>query len=141
MNALRNLLRLRASAVTLLVAAFSPIDGAVFAATPASTFVDDPGVLHWTDSHADQGVAGGARVIGSPEGGTCTLPLRALKRVRSPNIPHGCPVFVPFWSEIGKPIPFDVTRAESILVSIDPGLDKPDYNRVHGVNLERVRLE
>lgn len=90
---------------------------------------------------SDQGVAYGAMVTVSPEGGTYTISLRDLKQVRSPNIPHGYPVFIPFWSEVGKTIPFDVTHAESVLVSIGPGLAEPDYHRVHGVNLERVWLE
>ncbi|HVU25695.1 MAG TPA: hypothetical protein VHE13_16310 [Opitutus sp.] len=87
------------------------------------------------------GIAYGATVEVKPESGKYTVPVSALKQVRSPNIPHGYPVFLHFWSDIQKPIPFDLSHAESVLVSIGPGVAPETYAEKHGVDVERIWLE
>ena len=69
------------------------------------------------------------------------MPVAALRRVRSPNIPHGYPVFLHYWSSVGGDAPLDVSRAESVLISIGPGIASGDLPGVHGVQIERIWLE
>lgn len=87
------------------------------------------------------GFAYGGIVTINPVNGIYTVPLSALHQVRSPNIPHGYPVFLHFWSEVGPPVPFDVSKAESVLISIGPGMSAADYAGSHGVNIERIWLK
>ncbi len=87
------------------------------------------------------GFAYGATIEVRPEFGKYAVPISNLKPVRSPNIPHGYPVFLPFWSDGTKQIPFELSRAESVLISIGPGLAPERYHQKHGIDLERVWLE
>lgn len=87
------------------------------------------------------GIAYGGVVTVLPVHGHYTVPLSALHKVRSPNIPHGYPVFIHFWSSLNADIPLDMNRVESVLVSIGPGLTAGDYAGTHGVNIERIWLE
>ncbi len=87
------------------------------------------------------GVAYGATLPVQPEHGRYSVPVSALQQVRSPNIPHGYPVFIPFWSSIKPGIPLDLSRAESVLVSIGPGLTVAEYPEPQGVQIERIWLE
>lgn len=67
--------------------------------------------------------------------------MSSLKQVRAPNIPHGYPSFIDFWSLIDEQIPFDVADAEAVLVSIGPGLAPEDQAKVLGLQIERIWLE
>jgi hypothetical protein len=87
------------------------------------------------------GIAYGATVSVTSAYGRYTVPIQALEKVPSPNIPHGYPVFLRYWSTIKAGIPLDVTRAESVLVSIGPGIAASDYIDAHGVQIERIWLE
>ncbi|HMD61282.1 MAG TPA: hypothetical protein VKG78_07605, partial [Opitutaceae bacterium] len=87
------------------------------------------------------GVAYGAVVAVQPEFGACSVPVSALRKVRSPNIPHGFPVFLHYWSSIGADISLDMSRVESVLVSIGPGMAPGELGGVHGVQIERIWLE
>ncbi len=87
------------------------------------------------------GIAYGATVDVGAESGRYTVSVDALHQVRSPNIPHGYPVFIPFWSDVAKRVPLDLGRSESVLVSIGPGLKPADYRKPHAVLIERIWLE
>jgi hypothetical protein len=87
------------------------------------------------------GIAYGGRVTVRPEHGSYSVPVSALHKVRAPNLPHGYPAFIHFWSSLNANIPLDLNRTESVLVSIGPGMPASDYNRVHGVQIERIWLE
>ena len=89
----------------------------------------------------DDGIAYGGIVTLAPEFGACALAVSALRQVRSPNLPHGYPVFLHYWSSPGARVPLDMSRAESVLVSIGPGIPPGDYGDVHGVDVERIWLE
>jgi len=88
-----------------------------------------------------EGIAYGGMVNVRPEFGTCEIPVSALRKVRSPNLPHGYPVFIHFWSSVSADIPLDMNRAESVLVSIGPGIPASEYGTVHGVDVGRIWLE
>jgi hypothetical protein len=86
-------------------------------------------------------IAYGGLVTVQPEHGTYAIPLNALQKVRSPNIPHGYPVFIHYWSSTSAEIPLNVHRIESVLVSIGPGIPSNEYGSAHGVQIERIWLE
>lgn len=87
------------------------------------------------------GIAYGGVVTVQPQPGAFSIPVRALQKVRMPNIPHGYPVFIHFWSRVGADISLDLRRIESVLVSIGPGVPASEYRGAHGVQIERIWLE
>lgn len=89
----------------------------------------------------EDGLAYGGIVELPPHFTAGEIPLAALKQVRSPNIPHGYPVFIPFWSPAGPPTPLDLHKVESVLVSIGPSVPAAEYTQPHRIDLERVWLE
>ena len=101
---------------------------------------DQPCPLQLSLITAD-GIAYGGLITVQSINGTYAIPVGSLHQVRSPNIPHGYPVFLHFWSSIDTPIPLELNRAESVLVSIGPGIPATEYNLPHGVQIERIWLE
>lgn len=89
----------------------------------------------------DDGIAYGATVAVAPESGRYSVPVNALSKAPSPNIPHGYPVFLHYWSNIKADIPLDMQHAESILISVGPGIPPAKYGDAHGVQIERIWLE
>jgi hypothetical protein len=83
----------------------------------------------------------GRVVTVQPANAAYSIPIAELKQVRSPNIPHGYPSFIPFWSTPSTPAPLDLRQVESVLVSIGPGIPAAEYKNNHGVNIERIWLE
>lgn len=69
------------------------------------------------------------------------VPISALKPVRSPNIPHGYPVFIPRWSEVFTSAPLDLSEIESVLVSIGPDIPPEQRAKPRGLEIERIWLE
>lgn len=89
----------------------------------------------------DDGVAYGGMIEVAPRFGRCAIDVGDLRPVRAPNIPHGYPVFIPFWSEVQREIPLDLARIESVMVSIGPGMSPEEYDREPGILVERIWLE
>ncbi len=87
------------------------------------------------------GIAYGGRVTFQPGFGAYSVPVRALRKVRAPNIPHGYPVFIHFWSWTDAAIPLDMRRAESVLVSIGPGLSAAELGATQAIEIERIWME
>jgi hypothetical protein len=73
--------------------------------------------------------------------GRCSAPIVDLAPVRSPNIPHGYPVFLRYWSKAAAHLPFNLRQAESLLVSLGPGLGPDELAKPAGIEIERVWLE
>lgn len=87
------------------------------------------------------GVTFGATTLLQPQNGVYTIDVSALKPVRSPNIPHGYPVFIPFWSAAPAGTTFDLNKVESVLVSIGPGIPEAEWTAPHAIAVERIWLE
>jgi hypothetical protein len=87
------------------------------------------------------GIAYGARMEVGREYGRYAVSLGSLAQVRSPNIPHGYPVFIDYWSSTPVRIPLDPSKSESLLVSIGPGMQPAELGEPHGVEIERVWVE
>ena len=87
------------------------------------------------------GAAFGGEVTVLPTPGAYSVPVSELHNVRSPNIPHGYPVFLHYWSSVGAGTSLDLSRAESVLVSIGPGIAPGDLPGIHGVRIEKIWLE
>ena len=88
-----------------------------------------------------EGFAYGAVLDVGGASGRYSVPLSDLAPVRSPNIPHGYPVFLRYWSEPGPSVPLDLRTAESLLISLGPGLTPAERAHPAGVEIERVWLE
>ncbi len=87
------------------------------------------------------GVTYGAPATVEPNHGAYSVPVSALKQVRAPNIPHGYPVFISFWNAVDAKPPLDLSRVESVLISIGPGIPAGEYQEPHGIQIERIWLE
>jgi hypothetical protein len=86
-------------------------------------------------------IAYGATLTVRPQHGSYSVPVAALHPVRAPNIPHGYPVFIPFWSTLRTDIPLDMNRVESVMISIGPGIPRDELDITRGVDIERVWME
>jgi hypothetical protein len=89
----------------------------------------------------EDGIAYGATATVEPRYGAYSVPISALQQVRAPNIPHGYPVFIPFWSSVSTSVRFDINRVESVLISIGPGIPADEYAQPHGLQIERMWLD
>lgn len=87
---------------------------------------------------------------GATFGGTLEIPtnsgkfaidISALKPVRSPNIPHGYPVYIPFWSPARDKAALDLSQVESVMVSIGPGIAEQEQAEPRALEIERIYLE
>jgi hypothetical protein len=87
------------------------------------------------------GIAYGGRVTLPPKFGPQEIAVSSLQKVPSPNIPHGYPVFINFWSSVSANIPLSLDKVESVLVSIGPGVAPADRTRPHRVLIERIWLQ
>ena len=58
-----------------------------------------------------------------PDHGAYSVPVSALKQVRAPSIPHGYPVFIPFWNSVNATPPLDLNQ-----VGERAGLDRAGYS-------------
>jgi hypothetical protein len=87
------------------------------------------------------GFAYGATVAIGATSGRFEVPLDKLAPVRSPNIPHGYPVFLRYWSPPDPRQPLDLGKAESLLISLGPGLSAAELANPAGVEIERVWLQ
>ncbi|HET7536400.1 MAG TPA: hypothetical protein VFJ90_08095, partial [Candidatus Didemnitutus sp.] len=87
------------------------------------------------------GVAYGGLVTVAPVNGTYAVSLESLHQVRTPNIPHGYPVFLHFWSDVPTNASLKLERIEAVMVSIGPGTAPADYAGTHGLQIERIWLE
>ena len=87
------------------------------------------------------GFAYGAVVDIGGVSGRYAVRLGDLEPVRSPNIPHGYPVFLRYWADPGPKEPLDLRKAESLLISLGPGLSPGERASPVGVEIERVWLE
>jgi hypothetical protein len=87
------------------------------------------------------GIAYGAMLTLGPEHGSYSVPISALQPARAPNIPHGYPVYIPFWSSARTDVPLDMDRVESLLISVGPGIPRNELNVVRNVDIERVWME
>lgn len=90
---------------------------------------------------SSDGFAYGAMLAVEPGFGAYAVAVDDLRPVRMPNIPHGYPVFIPFWSDPSSDIPLDLNRVESVQVSIGPGMTDAELDQPQGVLIERIWLE
>ena len=89
----------------------------------------------------DDGTTYGGTVIMQPGQEYYSLDLDELERVKTINLPGAFPVFLPFYAigEFDKP--FDIHHAESIQISIGPGIPESDYDQPYGLAIEKVFLK
>lgn len=87
------------------------------------------------------GATFGAAVTIEPRTGACAVDVADLKPVRSPNIPHGYPVFIPQWSPAREGTALDLSAVESVMLSVGPGIAESDRRTPRALSIERIWLE
>lgn len=87
-----------------------------------------------------EGVAYGGVVILQPQRGDYTLDLNKLEPVRMVTLPRPYPTFLPYYFE-NTTSSFNIQSAETIQISIGPGMDDAEKQRSFEIGIERVWLE
>lgn len=89
----------------------------------------------------NDGTTCGGIILLEPGKETYSLKLDELERVNTINLPVAYPVFLPFYAEGNFLQPFDILRAESVQISIGPGIPETEYDRSCGLAVEKVFLK
>ncbi|HUR31789.1 MAG TPA: hypothetical protein VMZ69_10190, partial [Saprospiraceae bacterium] len=87
------------------------------------------------------GSAFGARIKLKQDQKQYSIPLKDLKRVQDVLLPRPYPTFLPYFSSAGKAKDLDLSQIESLQISVGPGIDKADWDKVYELLLESVWLE
>jgi hypothetical protein len=75
-----------------------------------------------------------------PESGEYSIALSDLKKTKTVILPNVYPTFLPFYFEgEDNDIP-DITKAESVQISIGPGIPESEYDKPYGVAIEKIYL-
>lgn len=77
----------------------------------------------------------------NPVSGVYSINLNHLKKVRTIILPRTYPTFLPSYFEGGPEEPFDITKAESIQISIGPGIPESDFEKSFGIAIEKIYLK
>jgi hypothetical protein len=73
--------------------------------------------------------------------GDYELKLSELTEVRMVTLPRPYPTFLPYYFTPGDKIPFNIEDAETIQVSVGPGLSKPALQQKQEFQIESIRIE
>jgi hypothetical protein len=69
------------------------------------------------------------------------VPLSALKPVKVVTLPRPYPTFLSYWFESSKPLPFNINEAETIQLSIGPGIPADQLDQPQSIAIESIRVE
>jgi hypothetical protein len=70
-----------------------------------------------------------------------TIALGDLKRVNTVTLPRPYPTFLPYYFDSTSSSAFDIAQAESLQISIGPGLSDVEANEKQGVAIESIKLK
>jgi hypothetical protein len=87
------------------------------------------------------GTAYGATVQLDRETREHVVPLSALKPVKVVTLPRPYPTFLSYWFESSKPLPFNINEAETIQLSIGPGIPADQLDQPQSIAIESIRVE
>lgn len=87
------------------------------------------------------GTAYGGIINVDPLWGSYSVTLKDLEAVRTVLLPRPYPSFLPYWFEPSKKSKFDISRVESIQISIGPGIPEEKYGEKHGVAISWISLQ
>jgi hypothetical protein len=87
------------------------------------------------------GSAYGGLLTLDQEEGLYKILLKDLESVRTALIPRPYPGFLPYWFNMKNKSKLDLTRVESLQISIGPGIPENEYDDPHGVAIGRVVLK
>jgi hypothetical protein len=76
-----------------------------------------------------------------PGPGEYSIPLKNLTLVKTAILPNTYPTFLPFYFKPETEGLFDISRSESVQVSIGPGITENEYDKIHGVAIEKIYLK
>jgi hypothetical protein len=87
------------------------------------------------------GSAFGGMITLDPSTSEYKIPVSELKKVQPVLMPRPYPTFLPYYSVSGKSSRLDLTKIESLQISVGPGIPKEDWGKVFELGLERVSLK
>jgi hypothetical protein len=87
------------------------------------------------------GMAYGSIVTLKPEAGEYVLILSDLKSVKLVTLPRPYPTFLPYYFKGGSGKELDLSKIESIQLSIGPGIPGNELQNKHGIAIESIRIE
>jgi hypothetical protein len=87
------------------------------------------------------GAAFGAIVTLQKELGDYVIDLKTLKNVKIITLPRPYPTFLPYNFEGATVSKFDLSKIESLQISIGPGLSSEESRKALSIGIESVRLE
>ena len=70
-----------------------------------------------------------------------SIALSDLKRVNTVTLPRPYPTFLPYYFDTTSQSGFDITQAESLQISIGPGLSESEAIEKHGIAIESIKLK
>jgi hypothetical protein len=73
--------------------------------------------------------------------GDYELKLSELTEVRMVTLPRPYPTFLPYYFTPGDKIPFNIEDAETIQISVGPGLPEPALQQKQEFQIESIRIE
>lgn len=86
------------------------------------------------------GSAFGGLISVKPGAGDYELTIRDLKPVKLVTLPRPYPTFLPYYFK-GSGEKLDMSKIESLQISIGPGIPEAELQNKHGIAIESVRLE
>lgn len=89
----------------------------------------------------DNGAAFGGMITVSPKIAEYSLDLSTLGEVATVTLPRPYPSFLPYFFVHQNKDAFDISRIESIQISIGPGLSEEEKHAAHALGLISIRLE
>ncbi len=88
-----------------------------------------------------QGNAYGATLVLEPGQKDYNVSVSELKPVRLVTLPRPYPTFLPYYFQSSAVLPFNLADAETLQISIGPGLSDEEINKPQGIVIRSVRLE
>jgi hypothetical protein len=88
-----------------------------------------------------QGTVFGGTIVVDTVSRDYSLPVSDFKKVKLVSLPRPYPTFLPYFFDDRSDAAFDIRDAETIQISIGPGIDEQEFQMKHGLSIESVRLE
>lgn len=88
-----------------------------------------------------QGTAFGGTMVVDTVSHDYSLLLSDFKKIKLVSLPRPYPTFLPYFFDDRSDAVFDIRDAETIQISIGPGIHEQELQMKHGLSIESVRLE
>lgn len=82
----------------------------------------------------------GTDLILNPEKGEYTTPISGFQLLKTVTLPRPYPTFMDYYTHSEYEEKFNLSDAESLVISIGPGIPESEFSKAHGVAIEMVIL-